>query len=123
MNEQRTRARYGRPAQRKGPPPTVQAWNFTTDDLITSHIQVARRMAWHAWWKVAGRIDVTDMVGDALYGLTRAGRTFDPERRVPFEAWAVLQIRRALWNGVRAWTHGHQRQPPQCVPLTGREVA
>ena len=122
MNDQRNRARYGRPLRRKGPPPTVRVWNFGTDDLITTNIPIARRMAWKAWRKVNGVMDVNDMVGEALYGLTKAGRTYRPEYG-PFEAWAVLNIRTAVWHGVKRWTGGYGKQPPVFVPLDWREGA
>jgi DNA-directed RNA polymerase sigma subunit (sigma70/sigma32) len=123
MNEQRNRARHGRPLRPRGPKAIVRIWNYGTDDLITANIPIARRMAWKAWRKVGAQMDVNDVVGEALYGLTKAGRTFHLERGVPFEAWAVLKIRSAIWHGVKRWVHGYQKQPPKFVALTGREVA
>lgn len=120
MNEQRNRARHGRPLRRRGPAPRVQYWNYGTDDLIMTSIPIARRLAWKAWRKVPGVMDVNDMIGEALYGLTKAGRTFDPERGIPFEAWAVLKIRTAIWHGVKRWI-GYGRRPPIFVPLDHRE--
>lgn len=121
MNDQRNRSRYGRPLRRKGPQPRAQAWNFATDDLIIENIRLARRMAWLAWRRLHGVMDVDDVLGEAMYGLTKAGRTFDATRGVPFEAWAVQTVRTAIWHGVKRWTYGYQQQPPMFVPLDWRE--
>ncbi len=123
MNEQRNRARHGRPVRPRGPQPRAEAWNYGTDDLITTNIPIARRLAWKAWRKVPGIMDVNDMVGEALYGLTIAGRTYHPERGIPFEAWAVLKIKSAIWHGVKKWMGGYGKQPPVFVSLDWREGA
>ena len=93
-------------AATRGRPKTVVGWNFETDDLIAEHVKMARVMAWRVKAKLpsSSSVDVDDMIGDALYGLVVAGRTFDPDYNVPFGAWATTQVRGAICDGVRRWT-------------------
>lgn len=96
----------------------VRGWNFETDDLITEHVFLARRMA----YGVASRqfssstVDVDDVVGDALYGLVLAGRTYDASYGKPFGAWAATQIKGEIYAGIRRWVKRHKVRPV-FVPL------
>lgn len=120
--ESAQRRRQGRPVGQKGPQATrgVHGWNFETDDLITEHIKLAKAMAWKAKARIpsSSTIDIDDMVGDALYGLVIAGRTFDESYQVPFGSWASTQIRGEIYSGMRRWTKGYQKHPPQFVELS-----
>lgn len=97
---------------KRGPAPTIRGWNYETDDLITEHVKMARIMAWQAKAKMpsSSSVDVDDMIGDALYGLVVAGRTFDASYEVPFGAWATTQVRGAIWDGIRRWTRNGKQQ-------------
>lgn len=57
------------------------------------------------------------MIGDALYGLVMAGRTYDQSYRVPFGAWATTQIKGAIYDGIRRWNHLGMKRPPRLVEL------
>lgn len=89
----------------KGRASVERAWNFDTDDLITQHMPLARQLAWQAKAKMGASTsaDVDDMLGDALYGLVRAGRTFDASGSIAFGAWATTQIRGEIYDGLRRW--------------------
>jgi DNA-directed RNA polymerase specialized sigma subunit len=52
--------------------------------------------------------DDADVVGDALYGLVVAGRTFDESKGVPFAAWAKKEIQGAVYNELnKQWRRMH----------------
>ena len=119
-NESRWRKRQQRESEQRGTEPTREYLNFATDELITDHIGMARAMAYRMRARIptSSNADVDDMIGDALFGLVVAGRTFDESYNVPFKAWAKTQIRGEVWNGRRRWTHGHKKEPPKFVTLS-----
>jgi DNA-directed RNA polymerase specialized sigma subunit len=115
------RRRQTAQAAKRGPAPVVRGWNYETDGLIEEHMRLAKALAWKVRGKIpsSSSVDVDDMVGDALLGLVVAGRTFDESYSVPFGAWASTQIRGAIWDGVRRWTHNGKQQ---YVELHGDEA-
>ena len=102
----------------KGRERVVRGWNFGTDDLIAEHVPLATRMARGLARRQfsSSTVDVDELVGDALYGLVVAGRTFDEGYGRPFHAWAALQIRSSMWRGIRSWCKRVQTRPV-FVPL------
>lgn len=102
----------------KGRERRVRGWNFETDALITEYVPLARQMA----RRVAARqfssstVDRDDLLGDALYGLVVAGRTYDASYKRPFKAWAATQIRGAIYEGIRRW-YRRLKERPVLVPL------
>jgi RNA polymerase sigma factor (sigma-70 family) len=44
-----------------------------------------------------------DLIAEAFYGLTYAASLFDPERGVPFGAYATMVVRHRLIQSVLAW--------------------
>jgi hypothetical protein len=107
----------------RGPVPQVRGWNYETDDLIASHVKMAKSLAWRVRGRIpsSSSVDVDDMVGDALLGLVIAGRTFDESYQVPFGAWASKQIRGAIWDGVRRWTRKGKMQTVELLPHDGAQ--
>jgi DNA-directed RNA polymerase specialized sigma subunit len=102
---QQWRWKQGQP--RKARPVRKVSQNIATDPLIVAHIPLARAMA----RRVAVRFrlrDDSDVIGDALYGLVVAGRTFDARKGVPFAAWAKLEIKSAVYNELqKQWKRQH----------------
>lgn len=109
--------------RQKEKPSPVRGWNFDTDNLITEHVHLAKRMA----YRLASRqyssstVDVGDLVGDALYGLVVAGRTYDESYQVPFPQWAATQIRGAMHDGMRRW-YSRTTPRPVLVPLEDEDA-
>lgn len=93
----------------------IRGWNYDTDDLITAHVKLAKALAWRMALKCDA--DVDDLIGDALYGLVVAGRTYDASYQVPFGAWASTRIKGEMRDGLRRWSKSWQKSPPQFVPF------
>jgi RNA polymerase sigma factor for flagellar operon FliA len=47
------------------------------------------------------KIDPADLFGEGALGLLQAAQTFEPERGVPFEAFARRRIKGAIFDGIR----------------------
>jgi hypothetical protein len=100
-------------AERKprGPAKRQRALNLDTDALIEAHVSYAKGYA----MKVAARFrlpDASDVIGDAMYGLVVAGRTFDASYGVDFGAWATRQIKGEVFGGLRKQWQAARWQVP-----------
>lgn len=98
--------------------PSTPDWNFNSDDLVLDHLSLAKGLAWRARRRMgSSSVDVDDMLGDAMYGLVRAARTFDATRDIPFGAWAAVTVREEIYAGLRRWIKRF-KEPPVFVPLS-----
>ena len=59
--------------------------------------QVARRFA----RSLRGSVEFDDLVGYGRVGLLAAARRFDPDRGIPFEAYATFRVRGAVLDAIR----------------------
>lgn len=74
--------------------------NTATAQLITDHVDMARRVA----RSIARRVPFDrrdDLESAALLGLTEAAQRFDPNRGEPFGAFAVQRVRGAVLDELR----------------------
>jgi len=71
------------------------------ETLVNEHLTVAagfaRRKAWRAQIRSADERD--EMHADAMMGLVQAANKFRSDRRVPFKAFALMCIARAVRDG------------------------
>ncbi len=73
------------------------------DQLVADHLGIAATIARsHSQWARYG-YDLDDLQGAAHVGLIEAARSWDPDRGVPFAAWASTRIRGAIIDDLRAW--------------------
>jgi RNA polymerase sigma factor (sigma-70 family) len=90
--------------------------SLVLEDLIRGHLHVADRAARRAR-RVAGG-DLEELRADALVGLWRAARKFDPARGKPFASFA---FKKAVWEAVdgRRTRTGRRRvaPPPELLSL------
>jgi hypothetical protein len=105
------RRRQAKAPEAHGPEPTRHAWNFDTDELILGQVSFAKAQARRIAASTGASMDVDDMIGDALYGLVVAGRTYDESYNVPFGAWVTKQIRGAVYGGIRRWKKTGTNKP------------
>ncbi len=93
-------------------PEILQRFNATLDlvDTVARHVAKA----------IGNAIEVGDLVSYGQEGLLDAARRYDPERGVPFRAYANYRVRGAVIDGVRSMARlprrAHQR-------LSGLEAA
>jgi DNA-directed RNA polymerase specialized sigma subunit len=101
---QQWRWKQGQPKKAR---PVRKTHNLATDHLIVAHMPLAKAIARRAVVKYRLQ-DGSDVVGDALYGLVVAGRTFDESKGVPFAAWARKEIQGAVYNELnKQWRRMH----------------
>jgi RNA polymerase sigma factor for flagellar operon FliA len=71
-------------------------------DLVAQSLPLVRSVVNGLTAHYPRHCDRDELVAAGTLGLVEAARRFDPDRGVPFERWAVLRIRGAVVDAVRA---------------------
>jgi len=74
----------------------------TPDRLIETHLNLARRIAWHMHARVGKRLEIDDLLQVAYSGLMDAARRYVAQPGVTFAAYAGIRIRGALLDHLRS---------------------
>ncbi len=88
------------------------------EDLVTDHIALVKRIAYHLAGRLPSTIDINDLMQAGMIGLLEASRNFDPERGASFDTYAGIRIRGSMLDEVRRndWT-------PRSVHQKSRQVS
>lgn len=69
--------------------------------LISSHLQLVRRIAWHVHARVSSAIDVEDLVQIGMIALIEAARSFEDRGHAAFATYASVRVRGAMIDQLR----------------------
>jgi RNA polymerase sigma factor for flagellar operon FliA len=81
---------------------TAQATTVDVDQLVADSLPLVRAVVGSMSAHYPRHCDRDELVAAGTFGLVEAARRFDPSKGVPFERWAVLRIRGAVVDAVRA---------------------
>jgi RNA polymerase sigma factor (sigma-70 family) len=70
---------------------------------VEAHAWIAYQLAYRFARRHAPGMPLDDLIAEAFYGLTYAASLFEPERGVPFGAYATMVVRHRLIQSVLAW--------------------
>lgn len=73
----------------------------TVDQLISTHAELVKRIAYHMAGRMPAGVDVDDLIQAGMLGLLEAARTFRPEKGASFETFAGIRIRGAILDDMR----------------------
>ena len=92
--------------------------NYSSEDLITQHVDLVKRIAQHLIARLPSTVDIDDLLQSGMVGLLEAAGNFDPGRGASFETYAGIRIRGAMLDDIRKhdWT-------PRSVHHKYRKVA
>ena len=76
----------------------------TPEYLVESHLNLARRIAWHIHGRVGKRVEIDDLLQVAYMGLMDAAQRYVVQPGTPFSAYAGIRIRGAVMDHLRALT-------------------
>lgn len=108
------------------------------DDLVSSHLELVKRIAYHLAARLPSGVDVDDLLQAGMIGLLEASRNFDASRGASFETYAGIRIRGSMLDEVRKldWTprsvHQKHRRVSEAIraiqaetgrPAESREIA
>jgi RNA polymerase sigma factor for flagellar operon FliA len=102
----------------KGNTVTVEMKLQRTNDLVTLHEPLVKRIAFHLLSRLPPSVQADDLIQAGMIGLIEASRNFDPGQGASFETYAGIRIRGAMLDEIRRtdWT-------PRSVHRKAREVA
>jgi RNA polymerase sigma factor FliA len=79
---------------------------YSSDDLITQHVELVKRIAHHLAARLPSTVDINDLTQSGMVGLLEAASNFDATRGASFETYAGIRIRGAMLDDIRKhdWT-------------------
>lgn len=69
--------------------------------LISSHLQLVRRIAWHVHARVSSAIEVEDLVQIGMIALIESARSFEDRGHAAFATYASVRVRGAMIDHLR----------------------
>ncbi|MEL0024409.1 MAG: FliA/WhiG family RNA polymerase sigma factor [Alphaproteobacteria bacterium] len=71
------------------------------EELITSHMELVRQIAWHMHGRVHASVEVEDLVQIGYYGLVLAAQNYTVQEGASFTSYAGLRIRGSIVDHLR----------------------
>src|SRR5210317_187505 len=89
-----------------------------SDDLVTKHAALVKRIAYHLMSRLPPSVQADDLIQAGMIGLLEASRNYDASQGASFETYAGIRIRGSMLDEIRRtdWT-------PRSVHRKAREVA
>ncbi len=69
--------------------------------LVSSHLGLVRKIAWHVHARVSSAIEVEDLVQIGMVGLIEAARSFEDRGHAAFATYATVRIRGSMIDQLR----------------------
>ena len=102
--------------------------SFSSEDLITQHVELVKRIAQHLIARLPSSVDIDDLMQSGMVGLLEAANNFDPTRGASFETYAGIRIRGSMLDDIRKhdWTprsvHHKYRQVAEAINAIESEL-
>lgn len=76
------------------------------NDLVTEHVALVNRIAYHMVSRLPPNVQVDDLVQAGMIGLLEAARNYNPSQGASFETYAGIRIRGSMLDEIRRldWT-------------------
>ena len=71
------------------------------EELITSHMELVRQIAWHMHGRVHASAEIEDLVQIGYYGLVLAAQNYTVQEGATFASYASLRIRGSIVDHLR----------------------
>ena len=71
------------------------------EELITSHMELVRQIAWHMHGRVHASTEIDDLVQIGYYGLVLAAQNYTVQEGAAFASYASLRIRGSIIDHLR----------------------
>ncbi|OYU14449.1 MAG: FliA/WhiG family RNA polymerase sigma factor [Alphaproteobacteria bacterium PA4] len=69
--------------------------------LVSSHLALVRKIAWHVHARVSSAIDIEDLVQIGMVALIEAARAFEDRGHAAFATYATVRVRGAMIDQLR----------------------
>jgi len=103
----------------------VEGSRKAKDRLLAEYAGLARQTAQRVAVGLPSHVEMGDLVGAGVMGLIRAVETFEPEREIKFETYAVHKIRGAILDELRSldWVPRSVRQKGRSLQRAYSELS
>jgi RNA polymerase sigma factor for flagellar operon FliA len=103
----------------------VEGSRKAKDRLLAEYAGLARQTAQRVAVGLPSHVEMGDLVGAGVMGLIRAVETFEPEREIKFETYAVHKIRGAILDELRSldWVPRSVRQKGRSLQKAYSEMS
>lgn len=75
--------------------------NPDVEALITDHLELVKRIAWHLYGRVSAAAEIEDLIQIGYFGLITAAQKYSPQDGASFASYASLRIRGAMVDHLR----------------------
>jgi len=82
-------------------PPSANTSARSEAELLKTHYDLVRRVAYHIAARLPSSVDIEDLVQSGVIGLIEAARHFSGDRGASFETYATIRIRGAIMDELR----------------------
>ena len=91
--------------------------NNDLEATVKKHMQLVNRAAWQAKQGLPASVELDDLIQSGMHGLLDAARTFSPSMGRPFEAYATMKIKWAIFDELRRsdWLTRDQRDARRAI--------
>ena len=79
----------------------AQGYQTDTSELITRHLELVQKIAYHLMARLPPSVLADDLVQSGMIGLLEAARNFDASKGASFETFAGIRIRGAMLDEMR----------------------
>ena len=84
------------------------------EELITSHMELVRQIAWHMHGRVRSSIEIEDLIQIGYFGLVTAAQNYSLREGATFASYAGIRIRGAIVDHQRARVPISAARPSRC---------
>jgi RNA polymerase sigma factor for flagellar operon FliA len=74
-------------------------------ELVTEHVELVRRIAYHLLARMPSHIDIDDLIQAGMIGLLNAAENFSASKGANFATYAGIRIRGAMLDEARKMSH------------------
>lgn len=94
------------------------------DDLVTRHVSLVKRIAYHLVSRLPPSVQVEDLIQAGMIGLLEAAKNYNPSQGASFETYAGIRIRGAMLDEIRRsdWTPRSVHRKVRMVSEAVREI-
>ena len=95
-----------------------------TEGLLKTYAPLVRKIAAHVGSRLPANVDLDDLIQEGMTGLLDAIQRYKPQPNQPFESYAAMRIRGAIYDACRRddWLPRHQRDRLDALQKATREL-
>jgi RNA polymerase sigma factor for flagellar operon FliA len=70
-------------------------------DLVKAHLSLVKRVAAHMRMRLGNQVELEELIQVGTMGLIEAAQSFESQRGIPFEAYAITRVKGSIIDSIR----------------------